>query len=226
VLVVVAEAKITGLVKMVEVVEVVTVKEVVAEVVVVGLVEVVGVEVIVAVIVEVAEFVVVGLVRMVEAMIVEMAEFLVVGLVRMVEVEVVEAVIVEVAEFVVVGVVRFPKLKLNNKKSAKDPLWMNNELKNLCRRKRNLWFTCRNTRFSDSLIVNEYKQLNIKIKKLVKQKIREFEQMLAKNSKKNPKAVFAYILIVKQNLTSQLMHYIKKMSQMKLLNKQLQMELR
>ena len=86
-----------------------------------------------------------------------------------------------------------PKLKVNNKKSAKDPLWMNNELKNLCRRKRNLWFTCRNTRFSDSLIVNEYKQLNIKIKKLVKQNIREFEQILAKNSRKNPKAVFAYI---------------------------------
>jgi hypothetical protein len=43
------------------------------------------------------------------------------------------------------------------------------------------------------LVVNEYKQLNIKIKKLVKQKIREFEQILAKNSKKNPKAVFAYI---------------------------------
>jgi hypothetical protein len=107
-----------------------------------------------------------------------------------------------------------PKLKVNNKKSAKDPLWMNNELKNLCRRKRNLWFTCRNTRFSDSLIVNEYKQLNIKIKKLVKQKIREFEQMLAKNSKKIRK-LFLPILIVKQNLTSQLKHYIKKMSQMK-----------
>ncbi len=91
---------------------------------------------------------------------------------------------------------------------------MNNELKNLCRRKRNLWFTCRNTRFSDSLIVNEYKQLNIKIKKLVKQKIREFEQMLAKNSKKIRK-LFLPILIVKQNLTSQLKHYIKKMSQMK-----------
>jgi hypothetical protein len=42
-------------------------------------------------------------------------------------------------------------------------------------------------------MVNEYKALNKSINKRVKKDIREFEAMLAKNSKRNPKSVYSYL---------------------------------
>ena len=42
-------------------------------------------------------------------------------------------------------------------------------------------------------MVKEYKSLNKSMKKKVRENIRDFESMLAKNSKKIPKAVYAYL---------------------------------
>ena len=42
-------------------------------------------------------------------------------------------------------------------------------------------------------MVNDYKALNKSIIKRVKKDIREFEAMLAKNSKRNPKSVYSYL---------------------------------
>jgi hypothetical protein len=77
--------------------------------------------------------------------------------------------------------------------SIKNPLWMSIELKNMCSLKRDLWFSCRNLKFSNFTKVTEYKQLNLSVKKMVKRNIRDLEQNLATNSKTNPKLVYKYI---------------------------------
>ena len=86
-----------------------------------------------------------------------------------------------------------PSLQLDNNKNVKDPLWMNKSLKDMSRRKRNLWFVCRNTKFKNEESTIEYKLLNKKIKLVVTSSIRDFEKKLANNSKQNPKAVYAYM---------------------------------
>ena len=70
---------------------------------------------------------------------------------------------------------------------------MNMELKRICKRKRDLWFLCRNSNFRNNLLVSEYKQINSAVKKMVKRNIREFEENLARNAKTNPKLVYRYI---------------------------------
>ena len=86
-----------------------------------------------------------------------------------------------------------PTLRTDNNKRIKDPLWMNMELKRICKRKRDLWFLCRNSNFRNNMLVSEYKQLNSAVKKMVKINIREFEQNLARNARTNPKLVYRYI---------------------------------
>ena len=68
-----------------------------------------------------------------------------------------------------------PTLIKDNNKRIKDPLWMNMELKRICKRKRDLWFLCRNSNFRNNMLVTEYKQLNSAVKKMVIRNIREFE---------------------------------------------------
>ena len=58
-----------------------------------------------------------------------------------------------------------PRLKMKSSKRIKDPLWMNSSLKSLCKRKRNLWVKCRNSKFCNNLMIKEYKELNQTIKK-------------------------------------------------------------
>ena len=86
-----------------------------------------------------------------------------------------------------------PTLRTDNNKRIKEPLWMNMEIKRICKRKRDLWFLCRNSNFRNKMLVFEYKQLNSAVKKIVKRNIREFEQNLARNAKTNPKLVYRYI---------------------------------
>jgi hypothetical protein len=86
-----------------------------------------------------------------------------------------------------------PKLKQHENKRIKDPLWMNRNIKNKCKKKRVLWIKCRNNKFKNIPEVEEYKVLNKEIKNLVKTSIKEYENKLAIDSKNNPKSVYAYI---------------------------------
>ena len=62
----------------------------------------------------------------------------------------------------------------------------------MCRQKRKLWFQCRNSKSGDILMLSEYKLFNQTIQKIIKKSIR-VEHSLARNSKENPKSVYAYI---------------------------------
>jgi len=86
-----------------------------------------------------------------------------------------------------------PTLNTSNSKKIEDPLWMNKEIKQMCRRKRKLWIQCRNSKYEDTLMVSEYRKINKTIQKIIKKSVREFERNLARNSKVNPKSVYSYI---------------------------------
>lgn len=49
----------------------------------------------------------------------------------------------------------------------------------MCKRKRNLWFMCRNTKFSNYVLVTAYQHLKLEIKKKVKKSIRDFKRKVS-----------------------------------------------
>jgi hypothetical protein len=84
-----------------------------------------------------------------------------------------------------------PQIKSNNKR--RKPPWLTNDLKNMFKDKKDLWYENRNSKFKNVLQVQSYKKICKLLKKLTKKAITEYERNLAKNSKVNPKRVYAYI---------------------------------
>ena len=83
--------------------------------------------------------------------------------------------------------------KFRNKTNMIKTQWMTKDLQDMIISKKRLWHKCKHAGFKNIEMVNEYKTLNKKIKKKVKINIREFEAMLAKNSRRNPKSVYSYL---------------------------------
>ncbi len=83
-----------------------------------------------------------------------------------------------------------PRLKLKYYK--KHSPWKSNDVREIVKLKKNLWYKCRHSGFKQYQIVEEYKSLNKTVKKKVARDIKAFELNLAKNSKNNPKSVYAY----------------------------------
>jgi hypothetical protein len=84
-----------------------------------------------------------------------------------------------------------PRLKLKYYK--KHSPWMSNDLREIVKLKKSLWYKCRHSGFKQYQNVEEYKSLNKTVKKKVARDIKAFELNLAKNSKNNPKSVYAYL---------------------------------
>ena len=76
-------------------------------------------------------------------------------------------------------------------KKKKSPLWMNSELLKLVRQKRKLWKKYSSDRSNENW--NEFKMATKTLKKRIHKAKLNFEKMIAKNSKENPKAFYAYI---------------------------------
>ncbi|CAF0917391.1 unnamed protein product [Brachionus calyciflorus] len=70
--------------------------------------------------------------------------------------------------------------------------WLNSNLKKLSREKYHLWNKVRASK-ANTQLKKEYNKLIKKLSKAVKKAKREFEYMIAKNSKKNPRLLFSYI---------------------------------
>ena len=79
----------------------------------------------------------------------------------------------------------------NSRRKKNSPPWMTNNLLKLLRQKRKLWKTYKSNNTSESL--NEYKKLRQKLKKQILKSKLSYEKEIAKNSKVNPKAFYAYI---------------------------------
>ncbi|XP_065652908.1 uncharacterized protein LOC136080222 [Hydra vulgaris] len=87
--------------------------------------------------------------------------------------------------------------------SKKYAPWMTKELRKMVKLKKRLWYKCRHSRFKQTDMVNNYKTLNKNVKKRVNKDIRAFELNLAKNSKNNPKSVYAYLnskIVIKDSI--------------------------
>ncbi|XP_065658620.1 uncharacterized protein LOC136083141 [Hydra vulgaris] len=87
--------------------------------------------------------------------------------------------------------------------SKKYAPWMTKELRKMVKLKKRLWYKCRHSRFKQTDMVNNYKTLNKNVKKGVNKDIRAFELNLAKNSKNNPKSVYAYLnskIVIKDSI--------------------------
>ena len=78
-------------------------------------------------------------------------------------------------------------------KGKRSAPWMSRVLRKMVKLKKRLWYKCRNSGFKQVEMVEDYKILNKNVKKRVTEDIKAFELSLAKNSKKNPKSVFAYL---------------------------------
>ena len=76
-------------------------------------------------------------------------------------------------------------------KRRKNPPWMSRDLLKLVKQKRKLWKKCKNDPCAQNL--NEFKSLSSSLKKKIRKAKLNFEKMVAKNSKQNPKAFYAYI---------------------------------
>ena len=81
----------------------------------------------------------------------------------------------------------------NDKKRKKLESLMTKELRELIGLKKHLWYKCRHSGFKLTEMVTEYKNLNKNVKQRVIMDIKAFELNIAKNSKKNPKSVYAYL---------------------------------
>ena len=76
-------------------------------------------------------------------------------------------------------------------KKKSNPAWMNRELLQLVRQKRKLWKKYSNARSPENW--DELKKASQSLKKRIRKTKLSFEKMIAKNSKDNPKAFYAYI---------------------------------
>ena len=76
-------------------------------------------------------------------------------------------------------------------KCRKNPPWMNRDLLNLVKQKQKLWKKCKNNPCAQNW--NDFKTLSGNLKKRIRKAKLNFEKMIAKNSKQNPKAFYAYI---------------------------------
>ena len=70
---------------------------------------------------------------------------------------------------------------------------MSKALRKMIKLKRTLWYECRHSGLKQAEVVNEYKSLNNMVKKKVTEDIKAFKLNLAKNSRNNPKSVYAYL---------------------------------
>ena len=70
---------------------------------------------------------------------------------------------------------------------------MSKALRKMIKLKRTSWHECRHSGFKQVEVVNEYKSLNKIVKKKVTEDIKAFKLNLAKNSRNNPKSVYAYL---------------------------------
>ena len=84
-------------------------------------------------------------------------------------------------------------------KKKSNPAWMNRELLQLVRQKRKLWKKYSNARSPENW--DELKKASQSLKKRIRKTKLSFEKMIAKNSKDNPKAFYAYIGGKKSNRT-------------------------
>ena len=80
------------------------------------------------------------------------------------------------------------------------PLWMQQNVMRIIRKKRRLWSTYKKTKDYEEYLA--YKKVENETKKLVKQAKRKFERKLAKEAKKKPKMFYSYLRTKTANKTS------------------------
>ena len=86
-----------------------------------------------------------------------------------------------------------PVIRLSNNQRYNGAIKITKEIKLLTKEQRRLWLECKKVKFSDNQLLECNKELNRNLKKKINQRIKEFEQVLAVNSKSKPKRVYAYI---------------------------------
>ena len=84
-------------------------------------------------------------------------------------------------------------------KKRSNPAWMNRELLQLVQQKRKLWKKYNTARSAENW--NEFKKASQSLKKRIRRTKLNFEKMIARNSKENPKAFYAYLGGKKSNRT-------------------------
>ena len=77
------------------------------------------------------------------------------------------------------------------RRSANKPMWMNQNVLQLIRKKRRLWNRYKSTKDYESMMA--YKRIKAEVNKSVKNAKRKFERKLAKQARRKPRAFYSYV---------------------------------